>query len=85
MHEQELATAATCVAAGSELGWSWRSRKRAAGEGNRAGVGEERCVEVKHGRRWRGAARNGGWQRSSRGAEEAPEEEEEGRGSEGSF
>jgi hypothetical protein len=34
------------VAVSSELGWSWRSRKRAAGEGNRAGVGEERRVEA---------------------------------------
>jgi hypothetical protein len=44
-------------------------------------------VEVKRSRRWRGAAENGGWRRSSRGAEEGnrgmPEEEEEGRGSEG--
>jgi hypothetical protein len=68
--ELELATAMTCVAADSELGWSWRSRKRAAGEGNRAGVGEERRVEVKHSRRWRGAAGNSGRQRSSRGAKE---------------
>jgi hypothetical protein len=34
-----------CVAADRELGRSWRSRRRAAGEGNRAGVGKGRRME----------------------------------------
>jgi hypothetical protein len=44
--KQELATATRCVAASRELGWSWRSRRRAAGEGNRAGVGKGRRAEA---------------------------------------
>jgi hypothetical protein len=44
--KQELATATTCVAAGRELGRSWRAWRRAAGEGNRAGVVKERRVEA---------------------------------------
>jgi hypothetical protein len=34
------------VTAGRRLGNAWRGRGRAAGEGNRAGAGEERRVEV---------------------------------------
>jgi hypothetical protein len=34
------------VAASGRLGNAWRARGRAAGEGNRAGVGGERRVEV---------------------------------------
>jgi hypothetical protein len=44
--KQELATAMRCVAAGRELGRSWRSRRRAVGEGNRAEVGKGRRVEA---------------------------------------
>jgi hypothetical protein len=41
-----LATTARCVAVGRELGRSWRARRRAAGEGNRAGVGRGRRVGI---------------------------------------
>jgi hypothetical protein len=34
------------VAVGSELRWSWHSRKRAAGEGSRLGEEGEGCVEA---------------------------------------
>jgi hypothetical protein len=44
--KQELATAARCVAAGGGSGRSWRARERAAGEGNRAGTGSGRRVDV---------------------------------------
>jgi hypothetical protein len=79
--EQELAMMMTCVAASSELGWSWRSRKRAAGEGNTAGVGKERRVESTRAggaaweeleRRW--AVLSAGGRGGSRA--EVPEEEE---------
>jgi hypothetical protein len=44
--KQELATAVRCVAAGGRLGMPWRARRRAAREGNRAGTGRGRRVEV---------------------------------------
>jgi hypothetical protein len=34
------------VAAGGRLGKAWRARERAAGEGNRAGTGRRRRVDV---------------------------------------
>jgi hypothetical protein len=38
--KQELTMVVACMAAGSELGWSLRSRKRAAGKGSRAAKGK---------------------------------------------
>jgi hypothetical protein len=43
--KKDLATAVRCVAAGGQLGTRWRAR-RAAREGNRAGRGRGRRVEV---------------------------------------
>jgi hypothetical protein len=72
--------ATRCVAAGRELGQSWRTWRRAAGEGNRAGVGKGRrvgAVQAGDGAavaaqwRWRGALhrqqRAAGAQRGARG------------------
>jgi hypothetical protein len=44
--KQELSTTARCVAAGGGSGRSWRACERAAGEGNRAGTGSGRRVDV---------------------------------------
>jgi hypothetical protein len=44
--KQELSTTARCVAAGGGSERSWRVRGRAVGEGNRAGTGRGRRVEV---------------------------------------
>jgi hypothetical protein len=78
------------VAVSSELGWSWRSRKRAAGEGSKAGEGKERRVESARAgggpgeeleRRWAALTAGGraGEQRN-RGAPEKEEREEGVRG-----
>jgi hypothetical protein len=58
------------VALGQERRRSWQTRGRPEEGrlGRRSSWG--RRVEMKHSRRWRGAAENGGRRRSSRGAEE---------------
>jgi hypothetical protein len=87
--KQELAMATICVAAGRELGRSWRSRRRAAGEGNRTGLGKGRRVEAVQAGGGAAAAaqrrRGGALHRRQRrqGGRGVPEEEEESEGSEG--
>jgi hypothetical protein len=87
--KQELAMATRCVAAGHELGRSWRAWRRAAGEGNRAGVGKGRRVgavqagggaAVAAQRRRRGALHR---RQRAAGRRGGPEEEERREGSEG--
>jgi hypothetical protein len=70
------------VVAGGGSGKSWRVRRKAAGEGNRAGVGRGRHVgssqqEVE--RRQPGAKHCAGGRRSREG-QHVPEEEEEREG-----
>jgi hypothetical protein len=75
------------VAAGGGSGKSWRMQRRAAGEGNRAGVGRGRRVGVipagggaaAAAERWQGARHCAGG-RWSRKGQHVPEEEEEREG-----
>jgi hypothetical protein len=79
---------ASCRSAGARTGEECgvaNAREARSGELERRS-GWRLTRGVDHGRRWREAARNGGRWRSSRGnrgAEETPEEEEEGKRSEG--
>jgi hypothetical protein len=82
--------AGRCVVVGHELGRSWRARRRAAGEGNRAGVGRGRRVGS---RRWSGgggraAARSKAlhrWQEETEQSSTCPRKKKRGEGSGGLF